>query len=543
MNSQELALQLLSRRPDVEHLISENKIVDDVMSGRTAIITRTPRKSDTGSPGITRNSPIAANADPAPVSGSQYPSGPESQYLPKHAIESFEEYQTRLNMTPFFPETPSILQTRQGALFRKPPDLMLPPELNLLTSKASSNGQSLFDIIVKISEMCQLGGFAGICLDREGVPEGVDPENVSVAEVQSRGIGRVIFAPYAAHQIRDWRIDERGLRWIKLVELHDGRTNWDEKPMHTYAVRIVDRNAINLWSVTTNKKGEFEVSGPEIIPHGARDATGNPVVPFRLFDPFPARDGIGRSNLRASAEADVAATRMLSDLLFFLHMMCPILTLTTNRPESEIKNIGLGASYLNILQGRRGETDAEKLAFTQLDPTAADRLSLMYDKLCGKAREQAHKSADIGVAGPVSQSGISRAWTFKTGEERVLFLLSICLEEGFQWLLDLASRMTHAGEHVCAIKFPASYDVSGIPEQVAVTAQTMPLLTQYGMKTAAVHVMKTFARHVMGNATETEIMQSDREGDKLLESQYVKHSQSRLLADEGMAPARTNDGV
>ena len=516
MNEQTLAEKLLSRRADAEDLIGENKIVEDVLSGRTAIISRTSRKAYCGPPGIALSSPIGVNAEAAPVSGLPYPSGmSESRYIPKHSVESFDEYQKRLEMTPFFPETPGILQSRQGALFRKPPEVCLPEELSLLLARATCNGQSLLDVIVKISEMCQIGGFAGICADRECLPCDVDPDKISLQEAHERGLGRVILAPYAAHQIRDWKADDKGLRWVKIVETHDGDTNWDEASKEVHTVRVVDREAINIWTVRRRKNGEFKAGGPRRIPHGARDAAKNPVVPFRMFNPFPARDGLGRSNLRASAEADVAATRMLSDLLFFLHMMAPILTLTTSRKASEIDAIGLGVSYLNVLQSRTDSTDAEKLAFVQLDPIAADRLSAMYDKLCLKARQQASKSADVGVAGPIEQSGISKAWTFKTGEERVLFLLSINLQEGFQWILDLASRMSGAGEHAASIKFPPSYDITGIPEQVAIAGQAMPILDQYHMRTAASHMMRTLARHVMGNATDLEIKQSDEEAGEI----------------------------
>ena len=39
-----LASQLLSRRADLEDIVSENKIVEDVLSGRSAIVGRTSRK-------------------------------------------------------------------------------------------------------------------------------------------------------------------------------------------------------------------------------------------------------------------------------------------------------------------------------------------------------------------------------------------------------------------------------------------------------------------------------------------------------------------
>jgi len=518
MNEQDLAESLLARSAELEPLVSENKIVDDVLDGRTAIITRTSRKADQRAPGIV-NSPIPVNPNQASVDGSSYNvGGPESRYLPKHQMESNTEYQKRLDMTPFVPEMPGILQSRQGALFRKPPDIDLPDALQPLLSRATCGGASLQDLIVNVAAACQIGGFAGVHIDRERLPDDVDPDNTSLATVQQRGLGRIVFAPYAAHQIRGYGSDNYGLSWVKTVECVAQAATWDEKPRETYTVRVIDRQAVNVWTVVKKRKsGRWSVTGPQTFAHGAQNVNGTPVVPFRLFHPFPARDGVGRSNLRASAEADVAATRMLSDLLFLLHMLAPILTLTTNRDDKEIADIGLGSSYLNILQGKVGDRDEEKLAFTQLDPIAVDRLLTMYEKLCNKARENANKSTDVGVSGPVQQSGISKAWTFKTGEERVLFLLAnVCLQEGFQWCLDLAARMSGAGESKASIKFPESYDITGLPEQLAIANQAMPILAEYDMRTAIVHLMKRLARHVMGNASDTDVAASDAQADALI---------------------------
>ena len=420
-------------------------------------------------------------------------------------MESFDEYAKRLEMTPFFSETPGILQSRQGALFRKPPDIHVPEALERFIAAATVNGMSFLDVVVKLSEQCQVGGFAGLLIDREILPTDVRDRAITQAEVDARGLGRVIVAPFAAHQIRDWASDRHGLVWVKLVELHENYdAAWDGRKRDVYTVRVVDRVNITVWDVENKKDGTHKVGDPVVIPHGATDAQGRPVVPFRMFHPFPARDGIGRSNLRASADADVAATRLLSDLLWFTHMMSPILTLTTTREKSEIANIGLGASYLNVLQGAQNGSPEEKLAYVQLDATAADKLAAMYDRLCQKAREQANKSADAGVAGPVHQSGISKAWTFKTGEERVLFLLSICLQEGLQWTLELVARMSQAESGKVAIGFPQSYDITGVPEQIAITAQALPLLTGYGLSTPAIHLLHKLSAGLMTNPSDDE---------------------------------------
>jgi hypothetical protein len=509
MPTHDVATQLLSRRADLEEIVAENKIVEDVLAGRSAIISRTSRKSDGIKPSVELPFGIESAQSFAPVTGGPAMQSVESRYLPKHSIESFEEYARRIEMTPFFAETPGILHSRQGALFRKPPEVHAPPGSDALQpflATATVNGMSFLDVVVKLSEQCQVGGFAGLLVDREILPSDVRDRAITQAEVNARGLGRVIVAPFAAHQIRDWACDRHGLVWVKLVERHDNYdAAWDGRKRDIYTVRVVDRLNITVWDVEKSKSGDYTVGEPVVIAHGAADVLGRPIVPFRLFHPFPARDGIGRSNLRASADADVAATRLLSDLLWFMHMMAPILVLTTTRDKADIPNIGLGASYLNVLQAAHDGNPEEKLAYVQLDATAADKLSAMYDRLCQKAREQANKSADAGVAGPLLQSGVAKAWTFKTGEERVLFLLSVCLQEGLQWTLELAARMSGADASKVAIAFPQNYDITGVPEQIAIAEQALPLMTNFGLNTAAVHILNKLGLAVMNNPSDDEL--------------------------------------
>lgn len=215
----DLAQKLLSRRSDVEAIVSENKIVEDVLSGRSAIISRTSRKNSGAgiSPALELPFGIDSSPDFAPVTGGPALQVLESRYIPKHAMESFDEYSKRLEMTPFFAETPGILQSRQGALFRKPPDVNAPPELSEFMKRATVNGMSWLDVVVKLSEQCQVGGFAGLLVDREILPSDVRDRAVTQAEVSARGLGRVIVAPFSAHQIRDWASDRHGLVWVKLV--------------------------------------------------------------------------------------------------------------------------------------------------------------------------------------------------------------------------------------------------------------------------------------------------------------------------------------
>lgn len=485
---QERIEQLLARRADLQALRDEWQVIEDALAGGGA---------------VKRAHTIERLAGFRSAGGTTVPFTEHvgvSRYLPKNAMEHPEEYAKRLEMTPFLPETPAILQSRQGALFRKPPEWRLPEALRGLERRATARGASLFDVVAKTAELCQTQGFPCVLVDREALPPDVAARKdaVSAEERDRRGLGRIVLAPFAAEQILDWAEDDRGLVWIKLLETCRSAANWDAAPERLQIVRIVDRTSIRAFEIRTRDGAPPALAERPPVPHGARDSNGNPIVPVHVFHATPARDGLGRPNLKGCAEADMAATRVLSEMMWILHMMVPILALKTHREPDKIGNMGIGASHLVVLQNKDGERAAEELAFVQLDPTAADRLFRTYEHLVAKAKDQGQKAVGVGVTGPLEQSGISKAWTFKTGEERVLFLLSTELERGFNWLLDLAARMEGADEEAAWIRFPESYEIEAPQERFALSERVLELARANGLPALAAEALARIAQLYTG---------------------------------------------
>ncbi|MGD0089926.1 MAG: hypothetical protein ABSE73_08405 [Planctomycetota bacterium] len=498
MSSDDFADKLLARSSGAWELVEDWRAVEDVLAGPRAIKGRT--QSDT-------------------LGGRR-----QSRYLPRNLSEHPEEYSKRLDMTPCFFETPGVLQARQGALFRESPKITLPGPLAWFEDSATAAGASILDVVVKTAELVQIHGFAGVLLDRAPLPEDLRGREVSVAEVATRHLGRPLWAAYSAPQILDFASNARGLLWVKLLEESSAQSSWDAAPAPVKIVRIADREKIAAYEIRDNsltlalstgahraedheQPGEhshpfgtpphaFVVSARPPVAHGCVDAEGLPAVPFVFLHPFPGRDGLGRSILRGVAEADLAATRVLSELMWLLHMMVPLLTFKTNRDEEAVADIGLGASRFLVLQLGSATERSEELSFTQLDPTASDRLAAQYERMVQRAKDQSSRSETVGIAGPVEQSGISRAWAFKTGEERVLHLLAACLERNFQRLLEMTARSagvpagtsraggTPALPEAVSFHMPDTFDVQGPEFALGTGKELLPLFAQYGLHSA-----------------------------------------------------------
>lgn len=458
------AKQLLARRDDLSVLQDEWRVVEDVIDGPSKLRGET--------------------------------------YLPKHMSEHADEYKKRVRLTPVFTETPGIMQARQGGMFRKPWTVKVPASLVYLLTKASLGGSSVNDLIVKAAEFCQVQGFCGALLDRPPLPADVKDRSVSVEEAQQRKLGETFIALYPAAQILAWASDARGLLWVKLIETCERASAWDAKPVKVHTIRIVDRISITVYEVTErpDEKQRYVIAEHPPVPHGRIDADSQPCVPFRFFHPFAAKDNIGRPILKASAEADAAALWVLSELLWFAYMLCPILTLTTDRDEEDIGKMPIGASRFIPLKSKTPNSEEEKLAFVALDATAIDKLMQIWDRLVSKAKAAGGKESAAAVTGPVEQSGVSKAWTFKTTEERIMFLLAFNLQAGFQWLLELAERGTGKEKSEgCSVSFPETFDIEAPADAVSQALEQAERFQAFGVNGAVMQLLLRAAEAALPN--------------------------------------------
>lgn len=393
--------------------------------------------------------------------------GWRSDYFPKGRMEAPSEYSLRVELTPFFPQTPQILSARIGALFKKKLEVEFSggqgsggageqggrreTAMQRFLKEAGRRHASFEDFATQAACLAQSHGFCAALLDRDPLPGDLQGRAASQAEAAARNLGRPYLALYSAADTLDWEFGSDGrLEWVKFGERELRRGRWDAAASEEFVYRIVDRAAIHVFRMRRDANGEWKVSAEAPVEHGFAER-----VPVVFLHPFPGSDGIGRPLLRRAAEADVAAARVLSDLIWDLFVLGnPILTLKTARRDEELTRIGLGATrYVPLRNGIPGQENAEELSFVQLDPTGIELLFRAHELFSANAKSNPD---DAGAAIPQVQSGVAQAWRFKTGEERVLFLLARAIEPFLNECLELAGMAL--GETAPVVKMPETFD-------------------------------------------------------------------------------------
>lgn len=383
--------------------------------------------------------------------------GWHSKYLPKGNLEPQSEYQRRIELTPFFPQTPLCIANRLGALFAKGLAVTNAAPLATFLPEAGRRHASFDDIAATAAQMVQMHGFVAALIDHETLPDDLIGQEISQADADKRRLGRPFIALYAAQSIYDWEYGPDGrLLFVKIVEEASFKSAWDAPTETETQVRIVDRTTITLYHITTDAQGNSTVVQDEPLSHGFN------VVPVALCHPFPNPDGLGRPILLRIAESDISSMRILSDIVWSLFVLgTPLLTLTTNKTAEQLNTIAASATrYIPLDGGVPNQENPETLAYVQLDPTGIELQfqahTLMMRQGLASNDGQGPEVAG-GAAVPREQSGVAQAWRFKTGEERILFLLARSLEKFYVQILTLAAEALGTP---CTpiVKLPESFD-------------------------------------------------------------------------------------
>ncbi len=403
--------------------------------------------------------------------------GWRSAYFPKGRLEPASEYSLRVELTPFFPQTPQILASRLGALFKsrlqissagfqpaQPDDAgKMPapqaPQMARFLKEAGRRHSSFEDVATQAACLSQSHGFCAALLDRDPLPADTRERAPSLAEAAARNLGRPYLALYAAPDVLDWDFGSDGrLAWVKFGEREIRRDRWDAPGVEEIVYRVVDRSAIHVYRVQRGTDSEWHAQAEAPLVHGFTDR-----VPVVFLHPFPGADGIGRPILRRAAESDVAAARVLSDLVWDLFVLGnPILTLKTSRRDEELARLGLGVTrYIPLRNGVPGQENPEELEFVQLDPTGIELLFRAHALFAAQGLPSSLGSEIVaGAAIPREQSGVAQAWRFKTGEERILFMLARALEPFLNECLELAALALGVEGAPPVAKLPESFDLN-----------------------------------------------------------------------------------
>jgi hypothetical protein len=409
-------------------------------------------------------------------------------------------------MTPIFIKTPGIRNDRLGALFSDPPEIEYQKvddkeeisedektKLEEFFESSTSNGEAFMSVVARAASAIQQYPLCAIFIDRAPMDEDtkarVDAGAVSVAEAEQKRLGMPQLVLYCGSEIYDLERDTIGLKWIKVVEVTHEKPAWDSDPITVYTVRVIDRSTIKSWRIEQTKDGNTVKALPE-VPHKFVDEYGEPTIPVVLANAFP--DGscdFGRPSLLGPARADVAATQILSDIRWILFIVGnPLLVGKFNDVESGLTRINTNVSRYIPLENAKGTQDAESLEFIALDPAGLNLLIEMWHYFRQEAEAQGGKDAPGAVHEPLGSqqaSGISKAWTFKTGQERLLFLLTRELEHAFDRVLDLVCIAFGIDPELVNIRFNTKFDMSDPAQEAEKAAGILKILAGKSPKAAA----------------------------------------------------------
>ncbi len=374
----------------------------------------------------------------------------EFRHLPKGTLEPWSEYDQRIGMTPFFPETPNIVANRRGALFANQPTVEVAPPIAPFLDHIGRRREPYSDVLSFVATKMMTHGLLAVFVDFRPLPRDVAArvfagEKISAAEASQRALNQPVLGVFTERQVLDWRfdVDDGKLMWVKLVDRTNERPDPFAPALSVETYRVVDRNVVSVWRVEF-RNGKWRLMDTDIIPHGARDEQGQPEVPVVLVHPFRGPDGVGESMIKLSVRADLAALRLISDIFWSLHLHGnPQLVLRTpDNTGNRMATLGMGAGrYLELRTALPGGGEGEELAYLQLDSEGLNLIIDTHKEMVAKANELASRTPRSANQPLDAQSGIAKAWEFKTGEEKALNDHKIELETASNGILKLLTRL------------------------------------------------------------------------------------------------------
>ena len=500
-----LKIKLLARRADLIDRLTKNQKVYDVVNDR--ILTRSEGSS------------FAVGPAPKVVTGK----AGTLKYIPQGSMEPPEDYAKRIALTPWFSETKDILNDREGSIFSDPPlvqykagtpDRAAPAvqpksvdtplvvanpsgekptgnagvssdveeEVNPLQEfiESSTADGKPFDVFAaEALRALQIGGYAAAFVDQRAAPSGIDPARMSKADAKKTKTGEPVIVFYEADQILDYDFDPSGsLAWIKVVESSIERAAWNSDAEHVKTVFVIDAVNVKSWKIYDSK--------PEPVPQ-PDVAHGRGFVPVALGNFFADKSGLGNSCLIQCADADIAATQILSDLRWTLFVLgSPILQFRAQSTDEgkTARQLGVGTSRYTIVNCAKGEMGEEDLSFVQMDAAGIEWLYNLYSEMKNKAKDASGKGGDVALTAPAEQSGVSRAWEFKTGEERMLFLLTFQLQTFCTAIIKIVAQVKGLDPALFCVEFSKDFEVADPTKKATALGPVIETCKTYKLSSA-----------------------------------------------------------
>lgn len=196
-------------------------------------------------------------------------------YLPKLNQERGDDYQARVEMTPFFGATWRTIITLRGMMFRKAPDIIIPDSMRDDLENIDNTGQTFNSFAQDVSLEGLTVGRVGILTDFSEVPQGI-------TQADAQGL-RSFLTEYYAEAILDWEyVVEGGIKKLAMVRLLEDQADYQgvelEKHQELHRVLSLTDTGYIQQVFIVDRRDQIQV-GDDIIPT-MRGATMN-FIPFQ----------------------------------------------------------------------------------------------------------------------------------------------------------------------------------------------------------------------------------------------------------------------
>jgi len=418
----------------------------------------------------------------------------KEKYLPRGVAENRSLYRLRVKLSQFIPESQLALQKLMGALYdRNARREDIPPSLDSFIEDADLKGHHWNKVVEDVAFQLVGYGTTRILVNINNRGEGIP---LTRADEIKKNI-RPFIVIYNPLSVIDWETDEFGR--LNMVRIKEQRIVSVPPPKsHAKLTRFIqyDRQNVKWFEFVEDEKGMQGVRDSGSSVHGLG------VVPM-VVEHFPkaVKPMIGSSFIRYAAKADVQKFQLESDLAYDTHVHAhPIFYAKVNE---ELAAVGIGSQSFIKLDPNANEevgyVNTPNSAFAAINETIKEKRAMIY------------RQANIDPMGVLNTgtsqyqgSGVSRAWSFGTSEQRMLSQIADIMEKVERNIFDMALRMVTPGESdpneplfKGEIQYPEEFDISATE---GLLSQTMGVGQQVNSETLAKTLQARVAASLVGDA-------------------------------------------
>jgi len=394
----------------------------------------------------------------------------ESVYLQQGAAENDSDYAKRLGETEPLMLSGKIISYVVSSIYSPAPTYEGVGDYATMMQSVNFAGQSYAQTMVEACDIALTTGFLFALVDSNKTAEMGD---VSMRDEQALNIHPTV-SLYNPLNIRDWQYDDKGLAWVHLCEVQQGRANFMEERAEIELHVICDRTHIYKFEIRKDEKNDREVTALDPVAHGLGQVPGE----FLVFaQQKKKRRGVGRSYIQTSARADLAALRAESyraislqihgtphlwrrlskdewDMMIALHA-----SVTANNPKPIDyafvgKQMELGYSGYHVFIG-----EGSDMGYATLDTGGLEQFRTARNDFRAAALEHAGFDPSVILASGSSasvqaQSGVSKAYGYQINQGVQISFLSQCMADFDTKILKLYIKKAGGNPDDAAANYP-----------------------------------------------------------------------------------------